>query len=195
MPETAWLKKLGSFFASGRSRIHTCKNTHLHVQRGSVFGPGRLIVGCQWNNGFHRPTQFVIQPGGRCVLNGAFSIFEAAVVWVNERATLTLGDGYINSGANISVFSALTIGDDAVIGENVSIRDADNHALDDRPGGAQPTVIGNHVWIGMNATILKGVRIGDGAVIGAGAVVTRDVPAGMLAAGVPAKPVRPVRWS
>ena len=46
----------------------------------------------------------------------------------------------------------------------------------------------------MNSTILKGVRIGAGAVIAAGAVVTRDVPAATLMAGVPAKPVRAVEW-
>lgn len=47
--------------------------------------------------------------------------------------------------------------------------------------------VGNHVFIGANATILPGVTIGDGAVIGAGSVVTHDVPAGCVAAGVPAR--------
>jgi acetyltransferase-like isoleucine patch superfamily enzyme len=47
--------------------------------------------------------------------------------------------------------------------------------------------IGNDVFVGMNATILKGVSIGDGAVIGAGAVVTRDVPAGGIVGGNPAR--------
>ncbi|MDB5594418.1 MAG: acetyltransferase [Hyphomicrobiales bacterium] len=195
MARTAWLATLGSALISGNLKIRACKNTHLRLRRGCVSGPGRLMVGCQWASGFHRPTHFVIQPGGRCVLDGAFSIFEAGIVWVNSGAMLSLGDGYINSGANISVFKSLSIGDGSVIGENVSIRDADNHSLQDRPDGAQPIVIGKHVWIGMNATILKGVHIGDGAVIGAGAVVTRDVPAGWLAVGVPAKPIRPVTWS
>jgi acetyltransferase-like isoleucine patch superfamily enzyme len=51
----------------------------------------------------------------------------------------------------------------------------------------QPIHIGNHVWIGMNVTILKGVQIGDGAIIAAGAVVTRNIPARCLAGGVPAR--------
>lgn len=59
----------------------------------------------------------------------------------------------------------------------------------------KPVCIGNHVWIGQRAMILKGVSIGDGAIIAAGAVVTRDVPAGCLAAGVPAKVIRKnVEW-
>lgn len=53
-----------------------------------------------------------------------------------------------------------------------------------------PVVIGNNVWIGDSAIILTGVRIGDGAVIGAGAVVTRDLPDFAVAAGVPAKVLR-----
>jgi len=54
----------------------------------------------------------------------------------------------------------------------------------------QPISIGNHVWIGINATILKGVTIGDGAIIAAGAVVTRDIPASCMAAGVPASVIK-----
>lgn len=51
----------------------------------------------------------------------------------------------------------------------------------------QPVHIGNHVWVGMNATIMKGVTIGDNAIIAAGALVTKDVPAGEIWGGVPAR--------
>jgi acetyltransferase-like isoleucine patch superfamily enzyme len=51
------------------------------------------------------------------------------------------------------------------------------------------------VWVGINVTVLKGVRVGDGAVIAAGSVVTKDVPAGWLVAGVPARPLRRTSWS
>ena len=53
----------------------------------------------------------------------------------------------------------------------------------------------NHVWIGMNATVLKGVTIGEGSIVAAGAIVTKDVPDHCLVAGVPAKIIRrDVRW-
>ena len=53
-----------------------------------------------------------------------------------------------------------------------------------------PIHIGNHVWVGVRAIILKGVTIGDGAIIAAGSVVTRDVPANTLVGGVPAKIIK-----
>ena len=55
-----------------------------------------------------------------------------------------------------------------------------------------PVRIGNNVWVGANVTILPGVSIGDNAIIAAGAVVTKDIPANMLAAGIPAKVIRQI---
>ena len=57
---------------------------------------------------------------------------------------------------------------------------------------ALPIEVGNNVWIGARVTLLPGVHIGEGSVIAAGAVVTKDIPAHVLAAGVPARVVRPI---
>ena len=75
------------------------------------------------------------------------------------------------------------------------IRDSDNHTIIGGKEKTAPIKIGNHVWIGARATILKGVKIGDGAVVAAGAVVTRDVPPNTLVGGVPAKIIKEnVSW-
>ena len=88
----------------------------------------------------------------------------------------------------------ITIGDLCVFGEQVIIRDDDGHTLDDTPRTA-PITIGNNVWVGARAMILKGVTIGDGAVVAAGSVVTKDVPGGTLVGGVPARVIRKdVTW-
>lgn len=60
-----------------------------------------------------------------------------------------------------------------------------------------PIIIGDYVWVGVNATILKGVKIGDGAVVAAGAVVVEDVPPYTIVGGVPAKIIgqRPSEFS
>jgi acetyltransferase-like isoleucine patch superfamily enzyme len=77
----------------------------------------------------------------------------------------------------------------------VLIMDTDFHRVDGRPSGDAAVSIGNRVWIGVGAKILKGVTVGDGAIVAAGSVVTRDVPAATLVAGNPARVIREqVSW-
>ena len=90
----------------------------------------------------------------------------------------------------------ITIGDNVLLGPRVGIYTS-NHAIDpaERVAGgcyARPVTIGNRVWVGGGVQIMQGVTIGDDAIIGAGSVVTRDVPAGVIAAGVPCKVLRAI---
>ena len=118
--------------------------------------------------------------------------------WASELATtgdgtLVIGNGtYINSGTSISARSSVTIGSRCHIGPRVLIMDSDYHIPGDPLGhaGARPVVLEDEVWVGAAAIILKGVHIGSHASIGAGSVVTKDVPAGTVVGGVPARPIR-----
>lgn len=90
----------------------------------------------------------------------------------------------------------VTIGDNVFIGPNCGIYTI-NHALlpDQRNEGvmqARPVTIGDNVWIAANVVICPGVSIGEGAVIGAGSVVTRDIPPYTLATGNPCRPLRSI---
>jgi maltose O-acetyltransferase len=108
-------------------------------------------------------------------------------------ATIIVGDGtFLNYGVSLSAHRSVTIGENCLVGNYVVIMDSDYHDLTDRtrPGEAAPIVIEDDVWLGTRATVLKGVRIGRGAVVGAGAVVTEDIPPRSLAFGVPARVVR-----
>jgi len=114
-------------------------------------------------------------------------------------ARLTIGVNFGMTGGGIICAQQVTIGDHVTIGANTILTDTDFHPLDaptrrTRPSDAAtaPIVIGDDVFIGMGAIILKGVTIGTGSVIGAGSVVTRDVPPGVIAAGNPARVVRAV---
>ena len=88
----------------------------------------------------------------------------------------------------------MVIGDDTLIGHNVVIATLNHDLAPSRRTDMHPApvVIGRNVWIGSNATILPGVRIGDDAVVAAAAVVTKDVPAGAVVVGSPARVVRSV---
>lgn len=112
-----------------------------------------------------------------------------------REASIEIGRGTaIHERTEIKAQQRITIGAGCDISWDVLITDSDWHTLDDRPKSAA-VAIGDHVWIGAKAIVLKGVTIGSGAVVAAGAVVTQDVPAKSLVAGVPARVIRTgVTW-
>ena len=114
-----------------------------------------------------------------------------------KNGDIVLGDR-VNIGFNSEVFSAstVTVREDAliaayvyVIGGGHEFEDPSRSVLD-QPRTARGIEIGARTWLGAGVKILDGVSIGDGAVLGTGAVVTQDVPAGAVAAGVPARILR-----
>lgn len=127
------------------------------------------------------------------------------------QRTLILSPFFCDYGYNISIgddcfanmnlvildCTRVTIGNHVLIGPNVGIYTATHPMdIDSRREGLEsafPIEIGNDVWIGAHACILPGVSIGDGAVIGAGSVVTHDIPAGMLTYGNPCRVIRQTR--
>lgn len=122
-------------------------------------------------------------------------------VSVHESVLLAANEGYIEIGDRswLAPFclvygnGGVSIGNDVLIAPRVSINTVSHHAertdvpINDQGTYCDPVRIDDDVWIGMHAVILQGVHIGRGAIIGAGAVVTRDVPPGALAVGVPAR--------
>lgn len=108
------------------------------------------------------------------------------------NGTLVIGEGvFINTGATVVANLSIILGDNCRIGDLVAIFDSDHHSLEpSRPMRIAPVRLGTNVWVGRSATILPGVTIGDHAVVAAGSVVTDDVPARTVVAGVPARPVR-----
>jgi maltose O-acetyltransferase len=110
-------------------------------------------------------------------------------------AQISLGAGtFVNFGLVALDPAPITIGDDVQIGPNVQLL-TPTHPLqaDLRRAGweaARPIAIADNVWLGGGVIVLPGVSIGENSVVGAGAVVSRDVPAGVLAVGNPARIIR-----
>ena len=109
---------------------------------------------------------------------------------------IEIGQGtVISNNACIVANMAIEIGKNCLLGDSVSIYDSDFHEIDPMRrhsgnGVSQRVLIGDNVWIGSRAIVLKGVKIGDNAIVGAGSIVTTTIPENTLAAGVPAKVIR-----
>ena len=138
---------------------------------------------------------------------GQFSIVDAMLIHDREGAGIRIGDRTFIGNSTIVSAEAVEIGDDVLISWGCTIVDHDSHALawsarsrdvemwyrgDKDWSGVRkaPVRIGDKAWIGLNAIILRGVTIGEGAVVGAGSVVTENVPPWTLAAGNPARIIR-----
>lgn len=113
---------------------------------------------------------------------------------------LIVGDHvFLGHACSFAISGSVRVGAHTLIAGGVHISDYDGHPVDAArrragepapPEAVKPVVIGEDVWVGNYATILKGVTIGDRAIVGARAVVTRDVPADTVVAGNPARVVK-----
>jgi acetyltransferase-like isoleucine patch superfamily enzyme len=118
-----------------------------------------------------------------------------------HKAIIDIADGVGLSGVTVVAYNGIEIGARTLIGAEVLIVDTDCHPLDPEKRAAspcegwksKPISIGSDVFIGTRAIILKGVTIGNGAIVGAGSVVTRDVASRDIVAGNPAVRVGEIR--
>ena len=186
---------------------------------GRFFGTLRLrckaaLLGVPVGSGVtaHGPVGLMRWPGSHITIGAGTSLISswrratAAALATPVRlrtfgpgARIDIGPGAQLSGTSIAARSTtISIGRQVLIAPNCIIVDSDFHAhwppeaRATEPGmeGDRPVTIGDYAWIGLNCIILKGVAIGEGAIIGAGSVVTKDVPPHTLAVGSPARVVR-----
>jgi acetyltransferase-like isoleucine patch superfamily enzyme len=162
--------------------------------------------------------RFLTPYGRRLKLDGLCFIGPGVVLQIGKQARVELGrwswlghgtkirchEGVVSIGAKtvmgqectISAYQHVSIGRECVIADRVMLIDFDHGVVEvDRPIRLQgiykrDTRVGNNVWIGYGACILRGVTVGDNAIIGTNAVVTKDVPANAVVGGVPARLIR-----
>lgn len=165
------------------------KGGKLRIGNSLVFGKPQVI-------GSRRETRLKIENKVEMIVTDSFDMLAGSYIVIVEGGKLIVHGGFINENVQITCGSTIEIGYGCAIGRDVVIRSYDGHTIE-RNGYAisAPIKIGNKVWIGQGAQILKGVTIGDGAIIAAGAVVTKDVPSNVIVGGVPAKIIQEnVSW-
>jgi acetyltransferase-like isoleucine patch superfamily enzyme len=156
---------------------------------------GVKLHGYVWMRSVEIPRNFSdIELAAGCLLDRGVTLLCSGESLSHPKIFIGAGT-YINRQTFLDASLKITIGKECGIGPGCYITDHDHGTAADLPPLAQalisqPTQIGDRVWLGANVTVLKGVTIGDDAVIGAGSVVTKDIPAGAIAVGVPARVVR-----
>lgn len=147
---------------------------------------------------------------GCCFSIDEMSIIEGEICFDKENAKVNVGARTFIGASKLICAEHITIGDDVLISWGCTISDHNSHSLlwQERSqdvilwrNGAKdwsnvlcsPVILADKCWIGFNTIILKGVTVGEGAIVGAGSVVTKDVPPYTLVAGNPAKIIRTLK--
>ena len=160
----------------------------------------RLGKRCAFNGltRFKRHPQSYINIGVGCEFN---SSEDSNLIGVNRAcmlstlkkdASIEIGKGCGFSGTVIASAFKITIGNNVRCGANTLITDTDWHVEDYRVGNDAPINIEDDAWLGLNVVVLKGVTIGKGTLVGANSLVTKSLPAGVIAAGSPAKIIQKI---
>jgi len=162
---------------------------------GVRLGPGCSFIG---KSRFHRHPKSTVAIGAGCVFRSShvsnmIGINHPCIIsTLKEGARIEIGANCGFSGTVISSAVTIVIGDNVRCGANTIITDTDWHTDDPRTGPDAPVLIGKDVWLGINVSVLKGVTIGERTLVAAGSIVTKSLPAGVIAAGQPAKVLRDV---
>ncbi|MCH9670717.1 MAG: acyltransferase [Gammaproteobacteria bacterium] len=192
---------LRSSLADMRRRVHSARLRSMGA--GCVIEPG---VSLQYPNNIELGANCRIARNavlrantGQCpglTLGDQVSVLENGLFGTNE-GHIHIGDrSWFGPGCLIYGNGGVDIGDDVLIAAHTSINTVSHNAdrcdiaINAQGTYCAPVVIENDVWIGLNVCVLQGVRIGRGAIVGAGAVVTRDIPPWSIALGTPAQVVR-----
>ena len=158
----------------------------------------KLGRGCRFMGKAHfdRLQDGTIIIGDNCTFNSSITsnlvgLYAPCIISTSKRgAQVRIGNNCGLSGTRIRVGQSVTLGNNVRCGANSYITDTDGHSDDYRAGKDRPVVIGDNVWLGMNVLVLKGVHIGENSLIGANSVVTKDIPANVIAVGNPCKVIK-----
>lgn len=190
---TIWGNSMNTeqFKTEMKKRTVVVANSELHLHMFETGEMTRKIM-AEINNKYNPPEkiqELFSQLIGQNVVN--FTLFPP--FYADYGKNISVGENvFINSGCCFQDQGGIEIGNNVLIGQQVVIATLNHELTPSKRANLlpAPVKIGNNVWIGAHATILAGVTVGDNSVVAAGAVVTKDVPANVVVAGVPAKVIK-----
>lgn len=165
-----------------------------HLLMHSAAQEAMRITG-EINCGYHTPEEIraLVSELVGYEVDKSFGLFPP--IYTDFGKNIKIGKNvFVNSGCCFQDQGGIEFGDGCLIGHQVVIATLNHDLSPNSRGSMTPAkvTLGKNLWVGAHATILPGVTVGDNAVIAAGAVVTKDVPANTVAAGVPAKIIKTI---
>jgi acetyltransferase-like isoleucine patch superfamily enzyme len=179
-----------------QSRIHSY-TSNVTLGEGSKFYEESKVINlqnersniCLGNNTHVRGCLQVFKQGGKILIGDYCYVGENSYIW--SAGEIIIGNNVlIAHGVNIHDNISHPLNSTARHNDYLRILGLKEFPIEDFDLKAQKIIINNNVWIGFNSIILKGVNIGEGAIVGAGSVVTKDVPPFTIVAGNPAMVIR-----
>ena len=184
---------------SSMSRFLKYKKKQSLAKRAALIGDNSIFLGDTIINNNKKES----------IVIGDNSFIDANLLCASRGEIIIGNNTWIGSGSYLKCAKKIEIGNFCMFADNIIIQDTDCHSLDKNKrrdflklpykkrdidiwyeSPIDEVIIGNDVWVGIYSIILKGVKIGDGAIIGAGSVVTSDVPENTIVAGNPAKVIQ-----
>ena len=163
-----------------------------------ILEDGHFLVNANKPSGTRSEAYVILRKNAKLHIRGLTQLNYRATIEVHENAEVDIGSAYINSDAVILATESIHIGHGCLISRMVFIYDADHHDIVNEDGKVinppRPVIVGDHVWIGLQSLLLRGSKIGDGAVIAANSLVGGKIKAGTMASGNPARSYSEVRW-
>lgn len=179
--------------------FYPLKGTKMEMDKSAKLElQGNLTIGNNKIKGSKRETYLLLREDSQLCIKGDVVINYGSLLQVHSKAVVTMGKTNINTDVVIIAEKEIEIGSGVLIGRQVTIFDSDFHAIHDAEGNrtnmSRKVTIGNHVWIGTKATILKGTKIKDGAVISANALVGGIVKEKAMFSALPGQMFGTVEW-
>ena len=182
------------------SKIIPMRGTHIQMAKSAVIDlNANMILNDNLIRGSKAECLVLLRDGAHLTVNGRVQLYYGTTLQVHKNAELTMGEAHFNTGTTVICAYKMTFGQLVTTARNVFIFDSDHHPIYNSEGkrinDAKEVIIGDHVWIGLKSTIMKGTNIESGTVISAHSLVSGNIPGHALVATAPARPVmKDITW-